>query len=72
MSGYKGGKWRFTDLVERIRKAIQEAGLEQEAEIDIDRYNNTIKIYYESTEEWDDETQSWRVWDEEEERWADE
>lgn len=61
------GTWRFVDLVEQIEELIELNGLTGEVEIDDDQYNNTIKLYYESTQQWHDG--KWMSYDEDEDRW---
>ena len=57
--------YRFNLLADRIRQLVKILGLEGEVEIDEDQYNNTIKLYYETTEWWDSEKETWsNEWDE--------
>lgn len=62
---------RFEYLAEKIENLIAEEGLGGEVEFSTDQYNNTMKVYYESTEQWDEKTERWRTWDEDEDRWVD-
>ena len=63
---------KFKWLEDTIQSALVSAGVDKEVEFTTDQYNNTMKIYFETTEQWDAKTERWRVWDEDENRWADE
>lgn len=64
-------KSRFRYLADKIERLIEDEGLGDEVEFSTDQYNNTMKVYYETTEIWDANTGRWRVWDEDEDRWVD-
>lgn len=66
------GEYKFSWIANKIERLLEDAGVAEEVEFTTDSSTGIIKINYDSTEQWDMETQRWRVWDEDENRWADE
>jgi hypothetical protein len=62
-------RWRFMDIANKIEALLDDEGIGSEAEVEVDFYNNTIEVYYESTEQWREDIQEWDSWDEDEKRW---
>ena len=68
----KDKQFRFEYLADKIENLIAEEGLNEEVEFSTDQYNNMMKVYYESSEQYDANTDRWRIRALDEDRWEDE
>ncbi len=51
---------RFEYIADKIERLLENEGVGDEAEFSTDQYNNTMKVYYETGEQWDANTEEWK------------